>query len=607
MRNKLIIVAVILSGMGLFVTSCSQTEDQTSQTTESAMADSHQLYTCGMHPNVIQEGPGNCPICGMKLTPLNGGGEATSTETSAKSAGEKKILYYRAPMDPSYISPKPGKSPMGMDLVPVYEGEEAFGATVKINPVVEQNMGVRTAQVERRNLYREIRTVGRVDYDESLISHIHTKFSGWVEKAYVNTTGEKVNQGEKLVDIYSPQLVTAQQEYLDAYNTLKTIGQNVDPAIRSNASAMLQSSRIRLEYFDISDDQIKALEQTGQVKKTVTIQSPFEGYVVEKHVVDGMEVKPGMQMYTIADLSEIWVYADIYEYELPWLAKGQKAEMSLSYLPGETFSGIVNYVYPYLDSKSRTIKARLKFSNPKMTLKPGMYANIKIESSPIKNVVAVPLEAVLFSGERSLLFVSLGEGRFAPRTVVVGMESGNGYYEIKAGLQAGETIVLSGQFLLDSESRLQEGIAKLLGNRKQATAAQDATQSKPATSSGTMTGMAKPAANQNKMDNSVTDHDHAYEAAVTKPISAEQFGEVKDGKLTYYTCPMESHSFVKVNHPGDCPECGMKLVKKSVTYDSTKTWYTCPMPEHHYVVEDHAGKCPVCEMTLVPIKNEQGK
>lgn len=604
MRNKLILVSIVILVAGLFAVSCSKTDQPESKSTAEAVNHDHDLYTCGMHPNVIQEGPGNCPICGMKLTPLNGGGETTSAESSAKSTGEKKILYYRAPMDPSYISPKPGKSPMGMDLVPVYEGEETFGSTVKINPVVEQNMGVRIAPVERRDLYREIRTVGRVDYDESLMSHIHTKFSGWIEKTYVSTTGEKIRVGEKLVEIYSPQLVTAQQEYLDAFNSLKTMGQTADPSIRSNASVMLQSSRIRLEYFDISDDQIKALEQTGQVKKTVTIQSPFDGYVVEKHVVDGMEVKPGMQMYTIADLSQIWVYADIYEYELPWLAEGQKAEMSLSYLPGETFKGIVNYVYPYLDSKSRTIKARLKFSNPKMTLKPGMYANVKIESSPIKNVIAVPLEAVLFSGERSLVFVALGGGRFAPRTVVVGMESGGGYYEIKSGLMEGDQVVLSGQFLLDSESRLQEGIAKLLGNRKQTTGAQVSPQSKAATGSDTMANMAKPTSAQSS---EMTNHDHTHEAAATKPVSAEQFGEVKDGKLTYYTCPMESHAFVKVNHPGDCPECGMKLVKKSVTYDSTKTWYTCPMPEHHYVVEDHTGKCPVCEMTLVPIKHEQGK
>lgn len=604
MRIKLIFVSTFITIAGLFVVNCGNSDEAVAKTDTEAGSHNEELYTCGMHPNVIQEGPGNCPICGMKLTPLNGGSETSQAESGSSSTpGEKKILYYRAPMDPSYISPKPGKSPMGMDLVPVYAGEETFGATVKINPVVEQNMGVRIASVQRHDLYREIRTVGRVDYDESLLSHIHTKFTGWIEKAYVSTTGEKIRKGEKLVEIYSPQLVTAQQEYLDAYNSLKHMGQSNDPSIRSNAAAILQSSRIRLEYFDISDGQIQALEQTGQVKKTVTIQSPFEGYVVEKHVVDGMEVKPGMQMYTIADLSQIWVYADIYEYELPWLAEGQKAEMSLSYLPGETFKGIVNYVYPYLDSKSRTIKARLKFSNPKMTLKPGMYANIKIESSPVKNVIAVPLEAVLFSGERSLVFVALGGGRFAPRPVVVGMESGNGFYEIKSGLDQGDQVVLSGQFLLDSESRLQEGISKLLGNR---TNKANSPESNEKPGAGGSNERAEKANNPANRSRATGGHEHGEEDA-DAPISPEKFGEVRDGMLTWYTCPMESHAFVKVNHPGDCPECGMKLVEKTEKYDSTKTWYTCPMPEHHYVVEDHAGKCPVCEMTLVPIKPEQGK
>ncbi|MCF7903267.1 MAG: efflux RND transporter periplasmic adaptor subunit, partial [Candidatus Marinimicrobia bacterium] len=456
-----------------------------------------------------------------------------------------------------------------------------------------------TAQVARRELYRKIRTIGRVGYNESLMSHIHTEFSGWVQKAYVNTTGEKVIRGEKLVDIYSPQLVTAQQEYLDAYKSVKNVGVNTDPAVRKNLETIRQSSRIRLEYFDISDEQITTLEQTGKVKKTVSIQSPFTGYVVEKHLTDGMEVKPGMRMYNIADLTTIWVYADIYEYELPWLATNQKARMTLSYLPGESFKGTVDYIYPYLESKSRTVKARLVVPNKHMMLKPGMYANVEIQSSPVKNAVAVPLEAVLFSGERSLVFVALGGGRFAPRDVVVGIESGDGYYQIKSGLQEGETIVLSGQFLLDSESRLQEGIAKMLEIRKSAKASQDKTK----------TDMP----NLNKADDETvnmqmdTNHTSAnsHEHTATQPVQADQFGTVGDDELTYYTCPMEIHAFVKVNHPGDCPECGMKLVKKTIKYDSTKTWYTCPMPSHSYVVEDHPGKCPVCDMTLVPIKNQQ--
>ncbi len=303
------------------------------------------------------------------------------------------------------------------------------------------------------------------------------------------------------------------------------------------------------------------------------------------------------------------MYADIYEYELPWLAEGQKASIALSYLPGKIFKGKVDYIYPYLESKSRTIKARLVFPNPHLALKPGMYTNVTIQASPVTDVLAVPLEAVLFSGERSLVFVSLGKGRFAPRDVVVGMESGDGYYEIKSGLQAGANIVLSGQFLLDSESRLQEGIAKLLGNRKKASAPSDTAQSNPNTDMDSMPGMdmgGSSTAGQ-KMDSSARQSMPVHAPAAGVPISTEKFGTVKNGQLTYYTCPMESHAFVKVNHPGDCPECGMKLVKKTVKYDEAITWYTCPMPEHAYVVEDHPGKCPVCGMELVAMNSRDGK
>ena len=528
----------LLTFAGLITVSCSSDKTETAQTTEA----DHQLYTCGMHPNVIQEGPGNCPICGMKLTPLNGGNAQVSNETSAPK-GEKKILYWRAPMDPSYISPKPGKSPMGMDLIPVYEGEEAFGSTVKINPVTEQNMGVRTAKVERRDLYKSIRTVARIATDESLVSHIHSKIAGWVEKTYVSTTGEKVTKGEKLLEIYSPQLVTAQDEYLDAYHNLKMLPENSDPVLKQNLENVLHSARTRLEYFDISDDQIATLEQSGQVTKTMVIRSPYEGFVIDKHVLDGTEVKPGMQMYTIANLSTLWIQSEIYESELPWVKEGQTVTMTLPYFPGESFKGKVDYIYPVLETKSRTITVRIVVPNKDMRLKPGMYANVTIQAEPVKQVVAVPQEAVLFSGERTLVFVDLGNGRFAPRDVTVGIESGDDYYQIKKGLKPGETIVLSGQFLLDSESRLQEGIAKMLANREAIKT--DGTEAKDADSSKTMDPNMKMEEGSSKSNsqsmNSMKNSDSS-------------------GKIAYYTCPMPEHAYIHSDHPGNCPDCGMKLV-----------------------------------------------
>ncbi|MFQ6614969.1 MAG: efflux RND transporter periplasmic adaptor subunit, partial [Fidelibacterota bacterium] len=397
--KTLLSTKTILLGVGLIagltVVGCNGGDKP--ETAQTQTAERSELYTCGMHPNVIQEGPGNCPICGMKLTPLNGGGTTTAATTASASttpSGERKVLYWQAPMDPSYISPKPGKSPMGMDLIPVYEGEESFGSTVKINPVTEQNMGIRTAKVGRRDLYKSVRTVARIATDESLVSHIHSKISGWVEKTYVSTTGEKVAKGEKLLEIYSPQLVTAQDEYLDAYHNLQMLPENSDPVLKQNLENVLHSARTRLEYFDISDAQIHTLEQSGQGKKTMVIHSPYDGYVIEKHVLDGMEVKPGMQMYTIANLSTLWVQAEIYESELPWVKEGQTVTMTLPYFPGESFTGKVDYIYPVLETKSRTITVRIVVPNKDIRLKPGMYANVTIQAEPVKQAVAVPQEAV---------------------------------------------------------------------------------------------------------------------------------------------------------------------------------------------------------------------
>ncbi len=460
MKNIIkIIVFISVLIIGLSVIGCSTSETPKG---DNATA-SAELYTCGMHPNVIQEGEGNCPICGMNLTPINGSADTTSTDKS--SVDSKEILYYRAPMDPTYISPKPGKSPMGMDLIPVYAGEEAFGATVKINPTTVQNIGVRTAYAVQRDLHQNIRTIGRIDYDEAKTTHVHTKFTGWVEKTYVNTTGQKVKKGDTLLEIYSPQLVTAQEEYVDIYlRLLEAKKENRTSAIE-NLKSTLSSTRKRLENFDISRDQIDRLEKDQTIRKTLKIRSPFSGIVEKKHVQDGMAVKPGMNLYSISNISSVWVYADIYEYEVPWIQVGLNAKMMLSYIPGKEFIGKVEYVYPYLDSKTRTLKVRLSFPNEDNMLKPGMYANVNISTVPVRDAIAVPTESVMFSGTRNLVFIALGEGRFVPRDVVVGIESGDGFYEIKEGLEAGETVVTSAQFLLDSESKLQESIAKMLASR----------------------------------------------------------------------------------------------------------------------------------------------
>ena len=374
----------------------------------------------------------------------------------------KKIKYWVAPMDPTYIRKEPGKSPMGMDLVPVYEepgGEKQPTSMVRIDPVTEQNMGVRLGRVERRQLTKSIRTFGTLVYDETGLYSVNTKFNGWIEKLYVDFVGEKVTKGQPLFGIYSPDLLTAQQEYLLAVKQRRSAAGR---GAGKEADRLLDASRTRLAYWDFTDEQIAELERSGQIRKTITIFSPAAGVVIKKQALLGHYVKAGEHQYDIADLSSVWVDVDIYEYELPWVYKGMTAEMDLAYIPGKRYSGKVLFIYPYLDPKTRTARLRLSFPNPDDSLKPGMYANVYLQNTLPGERLVVPQEAVLDSGEKKRVFVSLGKGKFEARQVTLGVEGNDHMFEVLSGLSAGERIVLSGQFLLDSESQLQEAISKML-------------------------------------------------------------------------------------------------------------------------------------------------
>ena len=446
-------LAVILGGYGL---STLYMQNEYNGAHESVDAESG-LYTCGMHPEVVHEGPGNCPICDMVLTPIRTFQAATMTTQNTEQ--ERKIKYWVAPMDPNYISDKPGKSPMGMDLVPVYEdGMGGSESVITIDPTVVQNMGILTTPVEVRSLGKEIRTIGLVDYDETRFTHVHTKVKGWIESLYIDYTGQRVYKGEPLLDIYSPELVSTQEEYL---TVLANKNSN-----STGATALLRSTRERLANWDITPKQIEELERTLKVNKVMTIYSPFNGIVVEKMATKGMNVTEGMTLYAIADLAKVWVYADIYEYELPWLEDGLEAEMTLSYIPGKVFKGTVAFVYPFLDSKTRTIKVRLEFDNKDGKLKPGMYANILIKTAKREKTIVVPRESVIHSGERELVFVEVGKGKYDPREITLGVQGEGGYYEVISGLRSGERVVTSGQFMLDSESSLREAVLKRLRARE---------------------------------------------------------------------------------------------------------------------------------------------
>ena len=412
-----------------------------------------------------------------------GGGEVAKQESSKGSiegleAGlidpktGKKIKYWVAPMDPTYIRDEPGKSPMGMDLVPVYEEEgreKEPTSTIRIDPVTVQNMGVRTALVQKKPLVKYIRAVGNIRTDETKLYEINTKFAGWIEKLYVEVEGEVVRKGQPLFDIYSPELVTAQEEYLLALRQHENLSSSGYPSIRQGAERLLQASRTRLLYWDLTDKQIREIERTGKTRKTVTIHSPASGVVVIRKATEGSYFKPGKRMYKIADLSTVWVDVEIYEYDLPWIHQGMAAEMELPYAPGKRFLGKVLYIYPYLNPQTRTATLRLEFPNPNYELKLEMYANVYLKSTVSQESLVIPQESLIRSGVRNLVFISLGKGRFEPREIKLGLEGNDNEYQVLKGLREGEEIVTSAQFMLDSESRLREAIQKML-EVKQSTA-----------------------------------------------------------------------------------------------------------------------------------------
>lgn len=423
------------------------------------------VYRCPMHPTVVSDRPGSCPVCGMDLVP-----DREETQASDKKTGERKVLYWRAPMDPNYISETPGKSPMGMDLIPVYEDDVmGSGGGVKIDPRTVQNIGVKTAVIKRQALRRQVRTVGTVDYDETRITDVNTKIAGWVETLFVDFTGQHVKMGQPLLEIYSPELVAAQEEYLTSSDYVKRLKGSASEDVVKGAQDMLHASKQRLLYWDITQGQIDELESKRMVNRTMKVYSPQEGVVIHKAVHEGAHIMAGQHLYRIAALDRVWVYAEIYEYEMPWIKVGQTAEVVLPSIPGKTLTGKVTYIFPFLEPKTRTVRVRMAFDNAGSALKPDMFANVKIKPVVSLDAVVVPIQAVIHSGERNVVIIDLGEGRFMPREIVLGVEA-EGVYEVLEGLSEGERIVTSSHFLIDSESNLK---AALTGMSKQGSGGSD--------------------------------------------------------------------------------------------------------------------------------------
>ncbi len=385
---------------------------------------------------------------------------ATATAPAQPGKAERKILYYRNPMGLPDTSPSPKKDPMGMDYIPVYEGEEkeepGAAGQIRISTDKVQKLGVRTEEATLRALDRVVRAAGRIEPDERRLYAISPKFEGYVERLYVNVTGQPVSRGQPLFEVYSPELVSAQREYAIAAQGVEAL-KDAESAARTGMQQLAESSLLRLRNWDISDEQIRALSKSGDAKRTLTFRSPVSGIVTEKKALQGMRFMPGEALYQVADLSAVWVVADVFEQDIGHVRNGARATVRINAYPDKTFTGRVTYVYPTLKAETRTVPVRVELANPGQLLKPAMFADVELAVSGKGQVLAVPTSAVIDSGVRRIVLVQLQEGRFEPREVRLGASSGE-YVEVLSGVKRGERVVVAANFLIDAESNLKAAI-----------------------------------------------------------------------------------------------------------------------------------------------------
>ncbi|HEV2548411.1 MAG TPA: efflux RND transporter periplasmic adaptor subunit [Stellaceae bacterium] len=399
---------------------------------------------------------------GMDFVPVYEGQEdnASPASASAPPASQPKgrILYYRNPMGLADTSPVPKKDSMGMEYIPVLEGEDADDAgTVKISPTRVQTLGVRTAPAELRKIARTIRAVGTVQADERRLFVVNTKFEGWIEKLHVNATGQSVRRGEPLMEIYAPDLVVAEQEYLLAWRSLQSM-KAATADTRDAARQLAEAALTRLRNWDIPDDQVRELQRSGKMTRTLSLRAPADGVVLEKTAVEGMRFMPGEPLYRIADLSTVWLIAEVFEQDLGALRAGEDAKITVNAYPGAAFDGKVSFIYPTVSQETRTGKVRIVTANTDRRLKPGMYANVTLDASIGDGpVLVVPDSAIIDSGNQQIVLVERGEGKFEPRQVKLGAHA-EGSYEVRDGLSAGERVVVSANFLIDAESNLKAAL-----------------------------------------------------------------------------------------------------------------------------------------------------
>ncbi|MDP1611174.1 MAG: efflux RND transporter periplasmic adaptor subunit [Sulfuritalea sp.] len=390
---------------------------------------------------------------------------AAPATAAAASAPARKLLYYRNPMGLADTSPTPKKDSMGMDYIAVYEGEDgvansgAAPGEVKITTEKIQKLGVKTEPAALRELARRVTASGRVEIDERRLHNVAPKFEGWVERLHVNATGQPVAKGQPLFEVYSPELVSAQREYVVAAKGVAAL-KDASAEMQTGMRQLAEASLVRLRNWDISEEQIKALAAGGEAKRTLSFRSPVGGVVLEKKAVAGMRFMPGEMLYQIADLSAVWVLADVFERDIALVKAGQKVRLTISAYPEKSFAGTIAYIYPTLKAETRTIPVRIELANPGALLKPAMYASVELAVGARDKVLTVPLSAVIDSGTRQIVLIAKGQGRFEPREVKLGARSDD-YVEVREGIRDGEPVVVAANFLIDAESNLKAALGGL--------------------------------------------------------------------------------------------------------------------------------------------------
>jgi membrane fusion protein, copper/silver efflux system len=454
-RKKVFILPLVAVLLALVFTGCGK----------SGSGESGQKYHCPMHPTYVSDKPGDCPICNMKLVPI---------KSDKAPAGEKKDAAkparYHCPMHPTYTSDKPADCPIcNMKLVPIKEDQDHAAHTAKQGPAVpgriavsisaekQQLIGLTTAVVMQRELSQPVRTIATFEHDETRLARIAPRFGGWVRELKINSTGQPVVKGEPLLTVYSPELFSAETEYLLAYHRLQQLATNSPLAQRESAERLLDSVRTKLSLWQIGADEIRALEQNGKPTDELLLRSPVSGHVIAKNAIAGKAFMPGDTLYEIGDLTHVWLRAYVYEYELPLIKAGQKARVVLPYLGNKTYESTVTFIYPHIEPQTRRAQIRLELENPNHELRPQMWGNVELDAS-FGEVLAVPASAVIDTGVRFVAFVQREDNHLEPRELKIGARTDD-YWQVTEGLKEGEKVVVRALFLVDSESQLKAAIS----------------------------------------------------------------------------------------------------------------------------------------------------